>query len=280
MALFEAGQIDGALVAKPSADPDEPWKAVPTVVTTVAEIRAAAGSFYNQSMALAALDLTGKNLPANPRIAAVGTPCEVAGLRAMQSKRWPTGAHRVDAVILSIALLCTKSFSYEGLMHEELKQRRGIDLNRVSKVDVTRGRLIVEYRDGAIAVDEWSKTTADKIWAVGDVTDRINLTPVALMEGHCFADTEFGKKPRKANHHDVPSAVFCQPEMANVGLSEEQAKLQLGQLRIEFRLEAAVAAAVLGVVVIVVTLRSCCSLLSEEQQASCAGQRQQGDIHC
>jgi len=154
VALFEAGQIDGALVAKPSADPNEPWKAVPTVVTTVAEIRAAAGSFYNQSMALAALDLTGKNLPANPRIAAVGTPCEVAGLRAMQSKRWPTGAHRVDAVILSIALLCTKSFSYEGLMHEELKRRRGIDLNRVSKVDVTRGRLIVEYRDGAIAVDE------------------------------------------------------------------------------------------------------------------------------
>ncbi len=85
---------------------------------------------------------------------------------------------------------------------------------------------------GAIAVDEWSKTTADNIWAVGDVTDRINLTPVALMEGHCFADTEFGKKPRKANHHDVPSAVFCQPEMANVGLSEEQAKLQLGELRI------------------------------------------------
>jgi glutathione reductase (NADPH) len=79
---------------------------------------------------------------------------------------------------------------------------------------------------GAIAVDEWSKTTADNIWAVGDVTDRINLTPVALMEGHCFADTEFGKKPRKANHHDVPSAVFCQPEMANVGLSEEQAKLR------------------------------------------------------
>jgi glutathione reductase (NADPH) len=85
---------------------------------------------------------------------------------------------------------------------------------------------------GAIAVDEWSKTTAENIWAVGDVTDRINLTPVAIMEGHCFADTEFGNKPRKPDHRNVPSAVFCQPEMANVGLTEEEAKMTLGDLRI------------------------------------------------
>src|SRR5262245_17419466 len=83
---------------------------------------------------------------------------------------------------------------------------------------------------GAIAVDEWSKTTAPNIWAVGDVTDRINLTPVAIMEGHCFADTEFGKKPRKPDHRDVPSAVFCQPELANVGLTEEEARMRLGEL--------------------------------------------------
>ncbi|MFZ5779016.1 MAG: glutathione-disulfide reductase [Pseudomonadota bacterium] len=85
---------------------------------------------------------------------------------------------------------------------------------------------------GAIAVDEWSRTTAPNIWAVGDVTDRINLTPVAIMEGHCFADTEFGKKPRKPDHRDVPSAVFCQPELANVGLTEEEAKLRLGAVRV------------------------------------------------
>jgi glutathione reductase (NADPH) len=85
---------------------------------------------------------------------------------------------------------------------------------------------------GAIAVDEWSKTTAPNIWAVGDVTDRINLTPVAIMEGHCFADTEFGNKPRKPDHRDVPSAVFCQPELANVGLTEEEAKLTLGEIRV------------------------------------------------
>jgi glutathione reductase (NADPH) len=52
------------------------------------------------------------------------------------------------------------------------------------------------------------------------------------MEGHCFADTEFGNKPRKADHRSVPSAVFCQPEMANVGLGEEEARLTLGELRI------------------------------------------------
>jgi glutathione reductase (NADPH) len=85
---------------------------------------------------------------------------------------------------------------------------------------------------GAIAVDEWSKTTADNIWAVGDVTDRINLTPVALMEGHCFADTEFGNKPRKADHRNVASAVFCQPELASVGLTEEEARMTLGELRV------------------------------------------------
>lgn len=85
---------------------------------------------------------------------------------------------------------------------------------------------------GAIAVDEWSRSTVENIWAVGDVTDRIALTPVALMEGHCFADTEFGKKPRKADHRDVPSAVFCQPEMANVGLTEEEARMTLSELRV------------------------------------------------
>ena len=85
---------------------------------------------------------------------------------------------------------------------------------------------------GAIVVDEWSKTTADNIWAVGDVTDRIALTPVAIMEGHCFADTVFGNKPRKPDHRNVASAVFCQPEMANVGLTEEEAIRTLGELRV------------------------------------------------
>jgi coenzyme F420 hydrogenase subunit beta len=149
-----AGEIDGAVVSKPSSDPDEPWKGIATIATTPQQLFDASGSFYNQTMALAALDITGAGLPANPRLAVVGTPCEIQGLRAMQSRRWPTGAHRVDAVVLTIALLCTKSFDYEALMLRELRDKRGLDLDRVSKVDVIHGRMFVEYMDGSVAVDE------------------------------------------------------------------------------------------------------------------------------
>lgn len=154
IAALAAGDIDGALVTRPSADPDEPWKGVAHLATTAKEISEAAGSYYNQTMALAELDLSGYDLPAKPRIAVVGTPCEIEGIRAMQSRRWPTGAHRIDAVVLTIALMCTKSFDYQGLMLQLLRDERGVDLDRVSKVDVIRGRMIVEYRDGEIAVDE------------------------------------------------------------------------------------------------------------------------------
>ena len=155
LAALEAGDIDGALVSRPSDGPDEPWKGVATVATTPAEIIGAAGSFYNQTMALAELDLSRYELPAKPRLAVVGTPCEIQGIRAMQARTaWRTGAHRVDAITLTIALLCTKSFDYEALMLRELRDKRGLDLDRVSKVDVIHGRMIVEYRDGKVAVDE------------------------------------------------------------------------------------------------------------------------------
>ena len=129
-------------------------RAWPRLPTTADEIRAASGSFYNQTMALAELDLSSYPLPPRPRIAVVGTPCEIQGLRAMQARRWPTGAHRVDAVVLTIALMCTKNFDYEALTLKELRDKRGVDLDRVSKMDVIRGRMIVEYRDGELAVDE------------------------------------------------------------------------------------------------------------------------------
>jgi len=153
-ALLETGEIDGALVSKPSTDPREPWKGVATIATTVEEVAACSGSFYNQTMALAELDLSRYALREDARIALVGTPCEIQGLRAMQARRWSTGAHRVDAVVLTIALMCTKSFDYEGLILRELRDRRGVDLERVRKIDVIRGKMIVEYRDGHRAVDE------------------------------------------------------------------------------------------------------------------------------
>jgi coenzyme F420 hydrogenase subunit beta len=154
IAALAAGDIDGALVTRAGDDPEQPWKGVAHIATTAKEIVAAAGSYYNQTMALAELDLSRYDLPAKPRLAVVGTPCEVQGIRAMQSRRWPTGAHRVDSVVLTIALLCTKSFDYKGLMLQLLRDERQIDIDRVSKVDVIHGRMIVEYRDGELAVDE------------------------------------------------------------------------------------------------------------------------------
>jgi glutathione reductase (NADPH) len=78
-------------------------------------------------------------------------------------------------------------------------------------------------RRGEIRVDEWSRSSAPSIWAIGDVTDRMALTPVAIREGHAFADTEFGGNPRKADHDCVPSAIFTQPEFGTVGMTEEDA---------------------------------------------------------
>jgi glutathione reductase (NADPH) len=76
---------------------------------------------------------------------------------------------------------------------------------------------------GAVAVNEFSQSTVENIYAVGDVTNRVNLTPVAIREGHAFADNVFGGKAISVNHTLVPSAVFSQPELGVVGQTEEQA---------------------------------------------------------
>ncbi|MFO1091676.1 MAG: glutathione-disulfide reductase [Hyphomicrobiales bacterium] len=78
--------------------------------------------------------------------------------------------------------------------------------------------------EGAIKVDAYSKTCVDSIYAVGDVTNRVNLTPVAIREGHAFADTVFGGKPTAVDHTTIPTAVFSQPEVGTVGLTEAQAR--------------------------------------------------------
>jgi glutathione reductase (NADPH) len=78
-------------------------------------------------------------------------------------------------------------------------------------------------KDGAIAVDEELRTSAPHIYAIGDVTDRLNLTPVATAEGHAVADTLFGGKPRKISLKNVPTAVFSIPPIGTVGLTEDEA---------------------------------------------------------
>jgi glutathione reductase (NADPH) len=77
---------------------------------------------------------------------------------------------------------------------------------------------------GAIAVDENSRTTMPSIYAIGDVTDRMQLTPVAIREGHAFSDSVFGKKPWTLKRENVPTAVFSEPEVGTVGLTEVEAR--------------------------------------------------------
>ena len=86
--------------------------------------------------------------------------------------------------------------------------------------------------NGGIAVDAYSQTRVPHIYAVGDVTNRINLTPVAIREGHAFADTVFGNKPTRVDHADVPTAVFSEPEVGTIGLTEAQACAQLAKVDI------------------------------------------------
>jgi len=82
---------------------------------------------------------------------------------------------------------------------------------------------------GAVVVDEWSRSTVDNIFAVGDATDRINLTPVAINEGRCFAETQFNDNPMSMDYDDVPSAVFSQPAVGSCGLTEDEAR-ESGQI--------------------------------------------------
>jgi len=84
--------------------------------------------------------------------------------------------------------------------------------------------------NGAVKVDEYSRTSVDNIYAVGDVTDRINLTPVAIQEAMAFVDTVFRDSPRAMDHADVPSAVFSHPPVGTVGLTELQARERHGAL--------------------------------------------------
>jgi glutathione reductase (NADPH) len=97
----------------------------------------------------------------------------------------------------------------------------------------------VELRpDGEVIVDEYSRTNVPNIFAVGDVTNRVNLTPVATYEGHAFADTEFAGANRPVSHEYVPSAVFSQPPVGTVGFTEEDAVHHFGPIDVylsEFR---------------------------------------------
>jgi glutathione reductase (NADPH) len=84
---------------------------------------------------------------------------------------------------------------------------------------------------GEIVVDEDSRSNVPSIYAVGDVTNRVQLTPVAIREGHAFADTVFGNKPWRVDYGCIPSAVFSHPPLAGVGMTEGEARNKLGSVR-------------------------------------------------
>lgn len=84
-----------------------------------------------------------------------------------------------------------------------------------------------------ILVDEWSRTNMENVFAVGDCTDRVNLTPVAIHEGHAFADTQYGGNRRNTSYEYIPTAVFSSPNIGTCGLTEEQAREKYGKLGVD-----------------------------------------------
>ena len=102
----------------------------------------------------------------------------------------------------------------------------------VANLGLENAGVAINPNNGGIAVDGFSKTSVPNIYAIGDVTHRINLTPVAIREGHAFADTVFGNKPVRVDHADIPTAVFSQPEVGTVGLAENQAREKLHRVDI------------------------------------------------
>ncbi|MCC6478084.1 MAG: glutathione-disulfide reductase [Sphingomonadaceae bacterium] len=87
-------------------------------------------------------------------------------------------------------------------------------------------------KDGAVIVDDHNRTNVPGIYAVGDVTNRVQLTPVAIREGHAFADTVFGNNPRTIDYGAIPTAVFANPPIAGVGLTEDEARATLGDVKV------------------------------------------------
>jgi glutathione reductase (NADPH) len=102
----------------------------------------------------------------------------------------------------------------------------------VGGLGLEKAGVAVNGNNGGIAVDGFSRTSVPNIYAIGDVTHRHNLTPVAIREGHAFADTVFGKRSVQVDHSDIPTAVFSQPEVGTVGLTEAQARAQFSEVDI------------------------------------------------
>jgi glutathione reductase (NADPH) len=96
----------------------------------------------------------------------------------------------------------------------------------VANLGLEKPGVAINPKNGGIAVNDQAQTSVSHIYAIGDVTHRVNLTPVAIREGHAFADTIFGNKPTFVDHANIPTAVFSQPEVGTVGMTEAQARAE------------------------------------------------------
>ena len=126
--------------------------------------------------------------------------------------------------------LCVMLSDHEDIVVDKVMFATGRRPN-VSGLGLEKAGVKINEK-GAIEVDAFSQTSVPHIYAVGDVTDRVALTPVAIREGHAFADTVFGGKPTAMDHTHIPTAVFSEPEIGVIGLTEAQACAQFHKVDI------------------------------------------------
>jgi glutathione reductase (NADPH) len=135
----------------------------------------------------------------------------------------PAGEHRSGTTPTGGPVWVKASNGHEGVFDAVLfatGRRPNTDGMGLEEAGVEVGRR------GQVVVDEYSQTAVPSIYAIGDVTNRVNLTPVAIREGMAFVETVFNGNPTPVDHDLIPSAVFTQPEFGTVGLSEEDAREQ------------------------------------------------------
>jgi len=140
---------------------------------------------------------------------------EKRGIRIL-TRKLVEGVEKVDHG------LCVSLSDHEAVVVDQVMFATGRRPN-VARLGLERAGVQLNEK-GAIKVDKFSRTSVPHIYAVGDVTDRINLTPVAIREGHAFADTVFGGKEVIVDHTDIPTAVFSEPEVGVIGLTEMEAR--------------------------------------------------------
>jgi glutathione reductase (NADPH) len=133
--------------------------------------------------------------------------------------------HIVEAVEKVDHGLCVELSDHDAIVVDQVMFATGRKPDVAGLWDQDIGIELAKH--GGIAVDNFSQTSVASIYAIGDVTNRVNLTPVAIREGHAFADTLFGGRPAAVDHNNVPTAVFTEPEVGVIGLTEAQACAKL-----------------------------------------------------